>query len=230
MTGADRLHRLDTVTLPAGVYWHVYGLAYGALASHPCSTSRLALVAGRPPGVLVRETFYIGWTPDAALWETALRDVAAQDGVVRMAPEFTEGRGLARLRLTRDLELVALDQPARRRIIDHDSVDDERWDGHLGTRTYKRTHLAAAAVDAQFRADGRTLPGFRWFSRQAQAHRVAVLYRPAFDPDDWVVEEKFELDSPAGRQSIIDALTREGLALEASLGTGVGVPPEDEDL
>lgn len=230
MTGADPLHRLDTVVLPAGVYWHVYGLAYGALASHPCSTARLALVADRPRGVMVRDTFYLGWSPDAALWETVLRDVAAEDGVVRVPADTTTGRGLARLRLRRDLQLVALDHPARRRIIDHDTADDQRWDGHLTTRTYKRTHVAAGVVDRQFREAGRALPGFRWFSRQAQAHRVAVLYAPEFDPADWVVEEKFELDSPTGRQAIIDALTHEGLALEAELGDNAGDPPEGEDL
>lgn len=228
MTAADALHRIAFRTLAAGVYWHVYGVDYGALVAHPASTSRLALVDGFPPGVIVRSTFYIGWTPDVALWEGILRNVRSMDGAVSLLPAWTAARGLARIRLQRDLTVIALDHPARRDVIDYGSPEDARWHRHLTTDTYKRTHLAAAAVDAQCRAAGCVLPGFRWHSRQLQADLVAVLYD--FAPEDWVVEEKFELDSIAGRQAIAAALARANMRQFDDLHILGGLPPADECL
>lgn len=226
----DTLHRIAFRLLAAGVYWHVYGLDYGALSPNPASTSRFALVDGRPPSVKVRPTFYIGWTPDVALWESILRHVMPLDGAVSLLPAWTQGRGLARIRLKRDLEVIALDHPARREVIDYGSPEDQRWHGHLTTDVYRRTHFAAAALDAQCRAAGRPLPGVRWHSRQLQADLVAVLYSPTFDPNDWVVEEKFELDSDIGKRAIIAALGRANMHLCSELGGTDGVPPAGEIL
>ncbi len=230
MTAADALHRIAFRTLAAGVYWHVYGVEYGALMAHPASRSRLALVDGFPPGVIVRPTFYIGWTPDVALWEGILRNVRPMDGAVSLLSAWTAGRGLARIRLQRDLQVIALDHPARRDVIDYDSPEDERWHGHLTTHHYKRTHLAAAALDAQCRAAGCVLPGIRWHSRQLQADLIAVLYSPTFASADWVVEEKFELDSVAGRQAIAAALARANMRQFDDLHILGGLPPADECL
>jgi len=230
MTSPDALHMIKFRTLKAGVYWHVYSVGYGALTAHPASTSRLALVAGFPRSVIVRPTFYIGWTPDVALWEGILRNVRLMDGAVSLLPAWTAGRGLARIRLTKDLQIIAMDHPARREVINYNSSEDQRWHRHLTTDVYTRTHFAAAAVDSQCRAADCLLPGFRWHSRQLQADLVAVLYSPTFDPDDWVVEEKFELDSVAGKQAIIAALGRANVRLCGDLSATGGVPPAGETL
>jgi hypothetical protein len=232
VTAADSLHRLVYSQLDPGIYWHVFGLEYGPLASHPRSTSRFALVRNQPSGVIVRSAFYFAWSREAALWETALRDAQAINGVVSVHPDWTKGRGLARLRLMRPLPIIALDHPARRAVIDVDSVEDQRWHGHLTTNRYRRTYRASAAVDLQCRAADPTLPlpGFRWHSRQLQADLVAVMFEPTFDPRDWEVEQALVLDSDEGQAALGAALARANFALRAGLGSVGGTPPDDEDL
>lgn len=217
MAVADTLHHVAFDEVPAGDYWHVYDLAYGPLATHPCCQARLALVAGRPATVIVRPTFYIAWTPDAALWETALRDVAPDAaGGVSLLPGYAATHGLARLSLNRPLPIVAMDHPARRKIIDYGSPEDQRWHGHLTTDRYRRTHAAAAAVDGQCRAAGHVLPGFRWHSRQLQSDLVGVLYGDVSD-GDWAVSETIELATPRGQAMLVEALGRAQMVLVPDL-------------
>lgn len=216
MAVADTLHHLLFDVVPAGDYWHVYDLAYGPLATHPCCQARLALVAGRPDTVIVRPTFYIAWTPDAALWETALRDVAPDAaGGVSLLPGYAAGHGLARLSLRHPLPIVAMDHPARRKVIDYNSPEDQRWHGHLTTDRYRRTHFAAATVDAQCRASGELLPGFRWHSRQLQRDLVGVLYGAL--SDHWSVAETIELAAPRGQAMLTAALGRAQMVLVPDL-------------
>ena len=224
LTAADLLDRLHLEPLSAGEYWHVYSTAYGALASRPNSPYRLGLVTDHPPGLVSRPSFYLGWSPEAALWETALRDVAAVHGAVTLQAAWTHGRGLARLKLNRDREVVPLDQPFRRNVIDPNTTKNVRWDRHLIRPTYKATHVAAGVIDAQFRADGKVLPGFRWYSKQIQGDLVAVMYEPAFDPNDWAIVEQFDLDSSKGRLAISDALLRAKMYLVGSLSAVGGTP------
>lgn len=231
MAVTDRLHRLEFSILEPGHYWRVYSLAHGPLAPHPSPTGRFALVANQPPGVIVRPAIYIGWTPDAALWESALRDATPVAGSVSLPPQWTVGRGLATLRLYRPLPILALDHPARRKIIDYGSPEDQRWHGHVTADVYRRTHRASAAVDAQCLASNPdfALPGFRWPSRQLQADNVGVLFTPNFRSDDWSVEGDVLLDSPEGLAAIDHALARGNLLRRASLSS-VGGVPDDEDL
>ena len=98
-----------------------------------------------------------------------------------------------------------MDHPARRKVIDYNSPEDQRWHGHLTTDRYRRTHFAAAAVDAQCTAAGQVLGGFRWPSRQLQSDLVAVLYGDVSDRD-WAIAETIELASPRGQAMITAAL------------------------
>ena len=217
MAVADTLHHVVFDEVAPNDYWHVYHLDYGPLATQPSSEARLALVAGRPATVIVRPTFFFAWTPEAALWETALRDVAPDAaGGVSLLPGYAATHGLARLRLVRSRPIVAMDHPARRKVIDYNSPEDQRWHGHLTTDRYRRTHFAAAAVDAQCTAAGQVLGGFRWPSRQLQRELVAVLYGDLSDRD-WIVQETIELDSAEGQAMIAAALQQANMVLVPDL-------------
>ena len=227
MAVSDRLHHLQFTDLIEREYWHIFHQDFGPLVPHPASLARLALVHDRPPGTVVRAAFFLAWTAAGAIWETGLRGIPGDETEVELDPGWLATHYLARLRLMRRLPIIALDHPLRRMIIDIDSPEDQRWHGHLTTHRYRRTHFAAAAVDAQCREAGQILPGFQWYSRQLQGDRVGVLYPPVFDPADWEVTEVIRLDTPEGRALIARALAAGGYTVARSLGW-VGGRPEME--
>jgi len=223
----DFLHRIDLQTLPAGRYWHVYRLTDGPLIADKAPNRRFALVKRDDGLVAERASFGIGWSLEAAIWEWALRDLTPHfGGGIAIPPGTMSHLGLATLRLTRDLDVVALNRPHRRLVLDPDTPEDQRWDRHIATSRYRRTHAAAATVDAQFRSVGLTLPGFQWHSRQLPSDRVALLYEPFFNPADWRVDHTLRLDGVDGQDIIAGALWRARVSLVGDLRcAGEPAPP-----
>ena len=224
MAVCDDLHRIAYTPLETGLYWRVLHTAFGALQPHPTSIGRLALVQDQPPGTMPLSTFYFAWHPAGALWETGLRGIPGDAQQVELDPGWLASHKLACIELQRELPIIALDHPARRKVIDYESPEDQRWHGHLTTTRYARTHRAAAAVYRQCQQANQPFPGFRWPSRQVQSELVGVLYGPAFNPDDWKVVDVHDLSSGLGFAHLENALAIGGFQRVASLGRVGGTP------
>jgi len=214
--------------LPGRVFYRVYWDDFGPLATHPRSTNRFALVAGVPPGVIVRPTIYIAESIAAALWEVVLRDVAPNAaGEVILPPGILSGRSVARLTLKDgvDASILRLDHPLRRFLVQANTAEDARWHSHCTSYVYGPTHRAAADLDARARTAGQLLPGLMWASRQLQTKLVGVLYRGPFDPADWMADEEVSLETPAGRNLVAEALRDAGMRLASATLPPDQLPP-----
>ncbi|WP_445147385.1 hypothetical protein [Dyella sp. Tek66A03] len=224
MSASNLLHRIAFQTIPAGRYWHVYRLIDGPLAASTSRGGRFTLARGARGTPTDRGAFGIAWSLEAAIWEWILRDLSPHfGGGVALPPGLLEPFGVAVVRLIRDTDAIALDQPYRSEVLDPGSREDMGWQRHVTAVRYERTWRAACDVDEQCSSRGITLPGFQWSTRQLKSDRVALLYQPVFRHDDWEVDHALHLSSAEGRDVVIRALWRGRMSLVGDL-RDVGEP------
>lgn len=190
--------------------WHVYNEHYSPSAFNPNSRNRFAGHLAEP----VRSMFYAGATPDCAMWETTLRNVVPeahfphpsqpQQSVHGVVVPPAKDRGLARLRLQRDVSVLDL-RPLGARVI---AGDNHRLRDRLSMLTvvpkYTETHKEAARLLADFpKADG-----LMWSSKQMGEDAAYVFYEPPMASTAFEVVETTSLGSRRGVSFIDQALAR----------------------
>lgn len=227
------LPRLYTSVLPANSeWWHCYTMRSPHFPCGPLKTYaaayRFALVQDVPMGTVARDSYYIGETARAALFETILRgNPPDADGSVRLRPGQLKDRGLVKLRLKENLPVIRLDRPTRARlgVLEGTSLDQD-LDRMTRMKDYLATQEFAGLLDAQCRADltfGMPLPGLMWASRQVNTDLVAVLFTPPNREDRWEEQAIIELDTPPGL-ALLDEALRAG-AMRLAADPRVAPPP-----
>lgn len=193
------------------VYFHTFETKYGPLSPNPYSTTRFAL-RGSVNSPNTRAAYYIASSIHAALWEVVLRGVTpTPGGSVYIAPAQYIGRSIATVVVQQPIpDVMRVDQPHRRRLVEQDSVGDMVWQMCCDLPVHEVTHGVAHGVDQFLAAQGVRHAGLGWRSRQYPDGTVYVLYAPPFAAADWAVSRVVDLNSAHGRRLIREAVEAAG--------------------
>ncbi len=153
-------------------FWHVHPTKYGGDSFNAHTKGRFSGIEADPP----REMYYAGTTPECALWEVTLRDVAPSGNpVVSIDAALYSEFQIARVQLKRDTPVLDLRPPNIRNL----SEVRERWNewqrlSVASEREYPRTHEVAA----ELLAAAPQAAGLMWHSRQCGQDTTIVMSVP----------------------------------------------------
>ncbi|WP_031364632.1 RES family NAD+ phosphorylase [Caballeronia sordidicola] len=218
----DVLHRVRFCKAEPGVYWHVFPARYKATASNPNSGARLAWRDG------AHSMLYTGETAACALWESALRYAAVDNGYVYTDPDNLKGMMMARLTLTAPIEALDLRAPRRREIVDPSSDLDKLWEWVLREPDHSKTHDVTARLMSQIAISGHSVvPALIWHSRQSGRDTATLFFDPPSGESLWScgADDVFPLDGPDGDRHIATALEPDGLKWRAAPSGAAFNPP-----
>lgn len=211
------LDRVVTSVLQAGTeVRRCYRVSRGEIAFWAATDVRF--------GAAPRRMLYTGTTDAAAVCETLVRDPQPLPGTRQIVLPYDHlaDRGLATLRLRRDVTLVSLCRPAVASVI-QDPGHDADVRALIETRgDYAETNRFARALLAQAPA----MDALAWPSQRADGHVVVCFYEGTLTADDFELLECEPFHTAAGYARLVDAVAVAGLQLIRA--TPAGAPPDDD--
>lgn len=200
------LDRVRYTTLPAdSVVVRCFQLERGATTFWP-SQERF--------GAAPRSMLYTGDTDAAAVGETLLRDPMPypDTSIIALPFDHLRRRGLARLRLRRDVAMISLRRPAIYPLLDGEADREALRELLEQTGNYAPSSAFANALLEQ----APEVAALSWPSRRVDGETVFCFYTSQVSADDFDVVDEEPFTSEAGFARLVNAIAIAGLQLATS--------------